>query len=79
MAAPKTIDAVYEEGVLKPLVALDLEEHQRVRLTIDVPPREAPDEALRAWTSVYEGLGDDEIDAVEAVAFDRRSFMNPSA
>ena len=30
----KQIEAIYENGVLRPLEPLDLEEHQRVRLTI---------------------------------------------
>ncbi len=30
----KSLEAVYEQGVLRPLEALDLPEHQRVRVTI---------------------------------------------
>ena len=36
--APKTIDAVYTDGILLPLERLDLTEHQRVSLHI-LPPR----------------------------------------
>ncbi len=36
--APKTIDAVYADGVLRPLERLDLTEYQRVSLHI-LPPR----------------------------------------
>ncbi len=32
-----TIDAVYENGVLKPVRALHLQEHQRVRITVEDP------------------------------------------
>jgi predicted DNA-binding antitoxin AbrB/MazE fold protein len=32
---PTVIDAVYENGVLKPLVMTDLKEHQRYRLVLE--------------------------------------------
>ena len=40
----KQIDAVYEQGVLRPLEPLALSEHQRVRLTLDdsAAPRPRP-------------------------------------
>ena len=75
MAGPRTVDAVYEDGVLKPLGALDLSEHQRVRVTVDVAADERPDEALRAWQAVYDGLGKVDVEEVEAIALDRRRFM----
>lgn len=34
----KTIRAVYEKGVLRPLEKLDLEESQRLKLTLEVLP-----------------------------------------
>ena len=34
----KTIDAVYEHGLLRPLEQLDLKESQRVKLTLEVLP-----------------------------------------
>jgi predicted DNA-binding antitoxin AbrB/MazE fold protein len=34
---PLTIEAVYENGVLKPAQALPLKERQKVRVTIDTP------------------------------------------
>ncbi|MBI3393938.1 MAG: antitoxin family protein [Nitrospirae bacterium] len=37
---PKTIEAVYENGVLKPLKPLDLPEHVHVQVTIGPPPPE---------------------------------------
>jgi predicted DNA-binding antitoxin AbrB/MazE fold protein len=77
MAGPTTVDAVYEDGVLKPLSALDLREHQRVRVTVDVAADEQPEEALRAWLAVYDGLAEEDVDEVEAIAFDRGRFMGP--
>ena len=42
----RVVDAIYEQGTLKPLEALDLPEHQRVRITIHEVPPESPDEAV---------------------------------
>ena len=33
-----TIEAVYENGVLKPVEPLPLKEHERVKVTIETPP-----------------------------------------
>lgn len=71
----RVIDAIYEQGMLKPLEALDLVEHQRVRLTIHELGEESPDEQLDAWQGVYDGLTDEEIVQIEAVAFDRTHFL----
>jgi len=35
---PKVIEAIFENGVIKPLQAVDLEEHQRVRVVITPLP-----------------------------------------
>jgi predicted DNA-binding antitoxin AbrB/MazE fold protein len=35
---PINIDAIYEDGVLKPLQPLPLSEHQKVRITLDAGP-----------------------------------------
>ena len=72
------IDAVYEDGVLKPLGSLDLQEHQRVRITVEPitePNTAAPGEVLRAWLKVYEGLSPKEVAEVEEIALDRSRFM----
>lgn len=71
----RVVDAIYEQGILKPLEALDLPEHQRVRLTIHEPPAESPDDALDAWQGVYDGLTDEDIVQIEALACDRSRFM----
>jgi len=71
----RVIDAIYEQGLLKPLEALDLPEHQRVRITIHEPAEASPDETLEAWQGVYDGLTDEEIAQIEALACDRSHFM----
>ena len=34
----KTIDAIFEDGVIKPLEAVNLQEHQRLRVSISPHP-----------------------------------------
>lgn len=70
----RILQAVYEGGVLRPLEDPGLEEHQRVRLEIQIEP-EATSAALEAWHRVYEGLSDHEITEVEAIALDRGHFF----
>jgi hypothetical protein len=45
------------------------------KLTVPERPPESPDEMLEAWHQVYEGLTDEEIRQIEALALDRRHFM----
>ena len=73
----RVVEAIYENGTLKPLEPLDLAEHQHVRITIHEPMVERPDEALEAWTHVYEGCEEDEITKIEAIVLDRSRFMRP--
>jgi predicted DNA-binding antitoxin AbrB/MazE fold protein len=71
----RVVDAIYENGMLKPLETLDLPEHQRVRITIHEPVVESPEETLEAWHQVYEGCTDEEMAQIEAIALDRSRFM----
>lgn len=75
MSMERIVDAIYEQGMLKPLETLGLPEHQQVRITIHELDIESPDKQLDAWHSVYDGLTDEEISQTEALAFDRRHFM----
>ena len=47
---PKTLEAVYEQGVLRPLEELDLPEHKRVKVTISDVSRTTAE----AVTSCYD-------------------------
>ena len=49
---PQHIDAIYEDGVLKPLGPLELEEHQRVRLSVSASSSSSPSTGVRE--SFYE-------------------------
>jgi len=71
----RVVEAIYEQGTLKLLEALDLPEHQRVRITIHEVSPESPDAMLDAWHQVYAGLTDEEIAQIETLSLDRRHFM----
>jgi predicted DNA-binding antitoxin AbrB/MazE fold protein len=71
----RILQAVYEGGVLRPLQDPGLEEHQRVLLEIRIEPRPEGSSALAAWHQVYEGLSEEEIAEVEAIALDRGRFF----
>jgi predicted DNA-binding antitoxin AbrB/MazE fold protein len=69
------LEAIYENGVFRPLESLKLAEHQRVTITIQLPPVENPDEELRSWHQVYAGLSDPDVLEIESIALDRSHFM----
>jgi predicted DNA-binding antitoxin AbrB/MazE fold protein len=71
----RTLQAVYEGGVLKPLEDPGLKEHQRVLLQIQIEPQEVASSALAGWHRVYEGLSEEEIAEVEAITLDRSKFF----
>jgi predicted DNA-binding antitoxin AbrB/MazE fold protein len=62
----RTIEAVYENGVFKPLAAVALPDGFRVHIYLPVEPNAAPKtpeevaELIRLAHSVFEGLSDDE-------------------
>jgi len=68
-------EAIYEDGVLKPLEPIKLPEHQRVTITIQLPLVENPDQELESWHQVYAGLSDKDISEIESIALDRSHFM----
>lgn len=70
----RILEAVYEDGVLKPLEDPGLKENQRVLLEIRTELQEEDSSAIAAWHRVYEGLSEDEIAEIEAIALDRSHF-----
>lgn len=70
----RILKAVYADGVLKPLEDPGLEQNQRVLLEIRTEPQEHASSAVDDWRRIYEGLSEDEIAEVEAIALDRSHF-----
>ena len=71
----QTMDAVYENGVFRPLNPPKLSEGQHVRIVIETSFEESSDDLLELAARVYEGLSDDDIDSIEKmIAHGRRDF-----
>jgi predicted DNA-binding antitoxin AbrB/MazE fold protein len=52
-----TVEAVYENGVLKPTQALPLKEHERVQVTIQTPPLDILQaQGILGWNGTSEEL-----------------------
>ena len=67
----QTLEAVYENGVFRPLEKIEMAEGQLVRLIVET----LPEDLLELAAQVYEGLSDKEIDEIEQIALDRRPFF----
>lgn len=63
-------DAVYENGIFRPLEPLPahLAEGQQVRIVVET---DTPEDILRLAARVYAGLSEQEIQEVEKIALDR--------
>lgn len=73
----QTIEAVYQNGIFRPLgnVSADFAEGEAVSLTV-TERRLSPEEMLELAGRVYEGLSDEEIAEIERVALDRSRFFD---
>lgn len=74
----RILEAIYRDSVFRPLEDPGLEENQRVLLEIRTESREDNSAEIAAWHRVYEGLSEDEIAEIEAIALDRRSSSVPT-
>ncbi len=54
----RNIEAVYEDGVLKPLSPLNLKEHEKVRISLE------GESVVRATSGTFYGLDDKAIDEI---------------
>ena len=68
-------EAVYEDGVLKPLQDPGLPEHHRFSVRVQELGESRAADALEAWHRVYAGLSDEDIAEVEEIALDRSRFL----
>lgn len=71
----QTLDAVFENGVFRPLTPLNIAipEGQQVRLVVEAI--ESPAEALALAIQVYDGLSEKQIDEIEQIILKRRNFF----
>jgi predicted DNA-binding antitoxin AbrB/MazE fold protein len=68
------VDAVFEDGVFRPIVPVELPSGERVRVEIDVKPKADVAAMLAAFQKVYDGFSAEEIDELENVILDRSNF-----
>ena len=71
----ETLEAIYENGVFKPVKAPRISEGQHVRLTVETAPEATPEELLKLAAEVYQGLSDKKIHEIEAIALNRTDFF----
>jgi predicted DNA-binding antitoxin AbrB/MazE fold protein len=75
----QTLDAVYENGVFKPSLPPNLPDGQHVRLEIETPSEENPEDLLELASQVYDELSNSQIEEIEQIALDRRDFFRNRA
>lgn len=69
-----SVDAVYKDGVFRPVSPPELAEGERVRLTVERVAQAQPDDILKLAKRVYEGLSQQDIDEIEDMARHRALF-----
>jgi len=69
------VEAIYVDGVFKPVKPPNISEGQHVLLEIDEPSEENPEDLLELAAQVYDGLTDDEIEKIEKVATRSQDFF----
>jgi len=54
---PLTVEAIYENGILKLAHPVPLKEHERVRITVEIPPLDILEcEGILGWKGTSEEL-----------------------
>ena len=61
------LDAIFQNGVFKPVSPPELREGERVRLTVEREAQATSEDILALARRVYEGLSEEDIAEVEAV------------
>jgi predicted DNA-binding antitoxin AbrB/MazE fold protein len=71
-----TVEAVFQDGVFRPVRRPDLPDGERVRLTVESVEKTTPDDILSLAARVYEGLSPKDIDEIEEMARRRPFFAD---
>jgi predicted DNA-binding antitoxin AbrB/MazE fold protein len=72
----QTVEAVFENGILRPLGQLQLAEGEQVQLKVSTRGRRSPAEITELARKVYEGLSPEEIDEIESHIKRRPNFFS---
>ncbi|NJO41316.1 MAG: antitoxin family protein [Cyanobacteria bacterium CRU_2_1] len=73
------VEAVYENGIFRPLKSPELSEGQEVRLIIQSKNKISPDRMLQLASEVYQGFSTEQIQDIEQITLDRQNFFEESA
>ena len=71
----ETVNAVYENGLFKPLNKIHITNGMKVKLIVESNDEEAIDDIINLAIGVYDGLSDKDIKEVEEMAFDRKDLF----
>jgi len=74
-----TVEAIFEDGVFKPVKPPELPEGQRVQITVESVTRPAPGDILRMAAEVYLGLSASDVEEIEEMAHRRALFTREPA
>jgi len=75
----ETIDAIYENGVFRPLKRPNVLDGIKVRLEIEKLSESNVEGMLELAAQVYNGLSNEQIDEIEQIAFDRGDFFGDNS
>ena len=70
-----TVEAIFEDGVFKPIERPEIPNGEHVQLTVETAERAAGEDPLELAARVYRGLRPEEIDEIERIALDRSQFF----
>ncbi len=70
------VDAVYQDGVFKPVRPPDISDGEHVRIMVESVGQARRDDILQLAARVYAGLSPNEIDEIEEMARHRTLFTN---
>ena len=73
-AVKSHVEAVFQDGVFKPVSSPELRDGERVRLTVERVSSAGLDEILGLARQVYAGFDSQDVDEVEALARRRPLF-----
>jgi predicted DNA-binding antitoxin AbrB/MazE fold protein len=59
------VDAVYRDGVFRPVISPELPEGERVRLTVERVAQAEPDDILKLARGVYAALSQQDVDEIK--------------
>jgi len=77
----RVFEAIYEDGVLRPVEPLDIPEHSRVRIIVESEEeaKKRAEEILALARTSCEGLSEEEIAAIDSARLDAKSFFSNPA